>query len=85
MSRPRAYLAVFLTVAAVIGVVYWWNADWWAYYNPGGHGWKPKFRMPLWWQVIESASFGSLAGGMATLPIVVIDQAVRWARRRRTR
>jgi hypothetical protein len=84
MSRLRAYVAVFLILTAVAGVAYWWNADWWAYYNPGGEGWKPKFQMPVWWQVIESAFVGSLASAAVTFSIVAVGQAVLWLRRGRT-
>ncbi len=84
MSRLRVYVAVFLGLTVVAGVAFWWNADWWAYYMPvGAEDWKPKFKMPIWFQVIVSAFVGSLASAVITLSIVAVDRTVHRVRRRR--
>jgi hypothetical protein len=44
-------------------MVYWWFADWWAYVE-FHEGPRPKFVMPLWWQVVESSLGGVVAGGL---------------------
>jgi hypothetical protein len=47
-------------IAAIFaGLIYWWNADWWAYVQPddGSPPW-PEFTVPWWWQAIESLVVG---------------------------
>lgn len=78
MSRTRLYLVVFLSITIASGAVYWWNADWWAYVAPiGDEGWKPKFTMPVWWQVIESAFVGSLISTAVMLLFIVVYKMIR--------
>ena len=56
---------VFAVAVLVSGLLYWWFADWWAYVEfPEGP--MPKFVMPWWWQAIESAMIGVLAGSLLT-------------------
>jgi hypothetical protein len=56
---------VFAVEAPLCALLYWWFADWWAYVDDPNGPW-PKFIMPWWWQVIESAIVGSLAAGFLT-------------------
>ena len=41
--------------------------------GPGGT-WVPKFQMPLWWQVLESAAVGIVA----TLLLYALYRLARW-------
>ena len=47
-----------LAVAAGAAGVYWRFADWYAYGGTGAGAW-PKFPMPWWWQIGESAFVGA--------------------------
>jgi hypothetical protein len=63
-SRSNPAL-VFAVLTAIGGLVYWRFADWCAYVD-FGKGPECKFKMPWWWQVIESGIVGLVAGGMLT-------------------
>lgn len=53
-------------VAAVSGLVYWRVADWYAYVGSGPTA-RPKFEMPLWWQLIESSFAGVVVAAFVWL------------------
>ena len=62
MTTRRGWL-VFLAVATAAGVVFWWQADWWAYVEfPDGP--MPKFELPWWVQVPISVVVGCFWGGV---------------------
>jgi hypothetical protein len=64
-TRARLSL-VFATSSVVAGLLYWSQADWWAYVE-FFEGPTPKFTMPWWWQAIESGVAGCAAGSLVTL------------------
>jgi hypothetical protein len=54
---------VFAATAPICGFAYWWFRDWWVYVDfPESP--MPKFELPWWWQAIESAAVGAIAGGL---------------------
>jgi hypothetical protein len=54
---------LFRVSSLVVGLAYWWQADWWAYVEfPEGP--VPEFVLPWWWQVIQSGAAGALGGGL---------------------
>jgi hypothetical protein len=72
---------LMLEFATLIAVIYWWRADWWAYVDEGnGRRW-PKFRMPLWWQVIESCVVGIVASVAVVIGWRVLRRFGRWVNR----
>jgi hypothetical protein len=80
MSRPRVFFVIFVTFSAIAGMLYWWNGDWWAYRLDIWGRWQPKFKIPAWWQVVQSTLVGVLAGGAATLAMLAVDRLVHWWR-----
>ena len=64
----RAYLFVFLGFGGLVGFVFWWLTDWWAYVDfPDGP--MPKFEMPWWIQLPVSSTVGC-SGGLAAVAVV---------------
>jgi hypothetical protein len=72
-------MAVFICVSLACGLAYWSHADWWVYYNKGD-GPEPKFRMPWWWQAIESGGVGVVAGGPAAGIVWVVRRLLNRSR-----
>ena len=62
---------VFLTVSLAIGLVFWWQADWWAYVEDSIRGRYRKFQAPLWVQLFVSSVIGAFFGGVAVGLFVV--------------
>ena len=68
--KPRRLALLFFLTSLLAGLVYWWQADWWAYVDFGGEqGRVPKFKLHPIEQAIVSAVVGSVVGSVLTAAV----------------
>ena len=65
-------VATWVSLATVVGVVYWSVTDFHAWVGRGDEAW-PKFELPLAWQIGESAFVGAFLSGA----IIVLAPLIR--------
>jgi hypothetical protein len=73
MNTKVKSVFLFVSSSLIAGVTYWSQADWWIYIDktPVGMGKVPKFKLDLWYQLVESAIIGMSLGGILTGIIVI--------------
>jgi hypothetical protein len=71
---------LFVIVAGLMGLIHWWQADWW-YYVDFPDGPMPKFKAPVWEQVVVSGLVGCFCGavvvGVVTFARTVVSRLHR--------